>query len=143
MSKGEKFYEGVVDTAGLLAISETTGNVRTALLERLKDGSICILSCVWTEFELLFSEEAENLAPHILSKHSTNLALKVGAARMAEKLNSGFHRGAYDDGTELYAASMAHSCGCPIITKDVQFERYEELGCDVVDPTTWIAGLDD
>jgi hypothetical protein len=53
------------------------------------------------EFENLYQAEAEFLKPFITVRITMKRAVYVGAARIADKMNSGFPRGAYDDSVEL------------------------------------------
>lgn len=133
----------VVDTSGLLAIARTSGNMQTVLLEKLQNGSIGVPSCAWKEFGELYEEEAALLAPHIAHKIIMKKATYVGAARLAEKLNSGFPRGAYDNHIELYTASISLNAGFRVLTSEDQVSQYAKMKCDVIDIETWFAELKD
>ena len=107
------------------------------------NGAIGVPSCAWQEFGDLYEEEAAILAPHITNKIVMKRAVYAGAARIAEKLNSGFPRGAYDNNTELYTASIASNSGCRVLTSTDQVGQYAEMHCAVIDIETWVQELED
>jgi hypothetical protein len=80
----------VVDTSGLHAIAAASGNLQSILLDKLKSGVIGVPACVWQEFGELYEEEVAILAPNIGNKIIMKRSTYVGAARIAEQLNSGF-----------------------------------------------------
>lgn len=133
----------VVDTNGLHAIAAASGNLQSILLEKLKSGVIGVPACALQEFGELYEEEIAVLAPHIGNKIIMKKLTYVGAARIAERLNSGFPRGAYDNHTELYTASIASNSGYRILTTSDQVHHYAKMGCDAVDLETWVEELEE
>ena len=77
---------------------------------------------------------------HGIAAASGNLkrAYYVGAARIADKLNSGFPRGAYDDSVELFTASIAFAKKCRIVTSPAQIAVYTAMACQASDLDTWV-----
>jgi hypothetical protein len=132
-----------VDTSGLHAIAAASGNLQSILLGKLKSGVIGVPACGWKEFSELYEEEAAFLAPHVGNKIVMRKSTYVGAARIADKLNSGFPRGAYDNHVELYTASIASNNNYRVLTSLDQVGQYAMMGCDVVDIETWVAELQD
>jgi hypothetical protein len=143
MIEGPAKCSCVVDTSGLHAIAAATGNLQSILLEKLSSGVIGVPACVWQEFSDLYEEEVAILAPHVGDKIALRKSTYIGAARIAEKLNSGFSRGAYDHYTELYTASIALNNGYRLLTSWDQVDQYVRMACDVVDVKTWVAELED
>jgi hypothetical protein len=143
MNEGAPKCSCVVDTSGLHAIAVASGNLQSVLLDKLKSGVIGVPACVWQEFEELYEEEVAILAPNIGNKIIMKKSTYVGAARIAEKLNSGFPRGAYDDHTELYTASIASNNGYRVLTSSDQRSQYDRMDCDAVDLETWVEEIED
>jgi hypothetical protein len=131
----------IVDTDGLRRIARASGNIKGVLLEHLKSGNIAVPACAWKEFAALYEKEAEQLKPHITSRIIMKHAYYVGAARIADGLNSGFPRGAYDDSVELLTASIASTNGYRILTSSAQVSVYQAMGCEASDHETWIDSL--
>src|ERR1700693_710194 len=90
----------VIDTSGLHAIANASGNLKAALLAKLEDGTIGVPSWTWQEFQTAFDDEAETIAPHITKRLQFSPQINVRAARIAEGLDLGFSRGAYDNHVE-------------------------------------------
>jgi hypothetical protein len=132
----------VIDTNGLYDLATASGNLKTILLDQLKKGVIAVPSCAWQEFEDLYDEEAAEIKPYVTSRIIMKKAYYVGAARLADKLNSGFSRGAYDNHTEFYTASIATTNAYRILTSAAQVPVYDGMGCDVSDLETWVEELD-
>ena len=128
----------IVDTDGLHGIATASGNLKTTLIECLKSGVIGVPACAWKEFEDLFEEEAAELKAHITTRIIMKRAFYVGAASIADKLNSGFPRGAYDDNIELLCASIASTQSFRIPTSPEQMAEYDGMDCDVSDLATWV-----
>jgi hypothetical protein len=143
MNEGASKCACVVDTSGLHAIAAASGNLQSILLDKLKSGVIGVPACVWQEFGELYEEEVAILAPHIGNRIIMKKSTYVGAARIAEKLNSGFPRGAYDEYTELYTASIASNSGYRVLTSSDQVGQYARMDCDVVDIETWVDEIED
>jgi hypothetical protein len=131
----------VVDTSGLFAISVASGNLQSILLDELKSGMIGVPACAWQEFSELYEDKSAILAPYIGNKIAMKKSIYVGAASIAEKLNSGFSRGAYDNHIELYTASIAAINGYRVLTSLDQFSQYVKMGCNVIDIETWVEGI--
>lgn len=133
----------VIDTQGLHELAMASGNLKTILLDQLKKGVIAVPTCAWQEFELLYEEEAAELATYVTNKIIMSKTVYVGAARIADNLNSGFSRGAYDNHTELYTASIAYHNGYRVLTATAQVSGYDGMDCEVTDLTTWVEELGD
>jgi hypothetical protein len=132
----------VVDTSGLHAIATATENLRTVLLEKLATGIIGVPACAWQEFVELYEDEAPIIVSHVAKKIIMKRSIYVGAARIAEKLNSGFPRGAYDNNTELYTASIALNHGVRVLTSMDQKSQYSKMNCEAIDIETWVDELE-
>lgn len=128
----------VIDTSGLHAIANASGNLQATLLAKLKDGTIGVPSWTWQEFKIAFEGEADDLAPHITKRLQFSPQINVRAARIAEELNLGFSHGAYDSHVELFSASIAINKGYTVLTSDDNLDAYDGMGCDVKDLQTWI-----
>lgn len=133
----------VTDTHGLHAIANASANLKAILLEKLQDGTIGVLAVAMREFAELYEDEAAELEPYVTTKITMTRAVRSGAARIADKLNSGFSRGPYDEHVELYTASIATSKGYRVITAAEQVQEYDGTDCDVVDLETWVEELDE
>jgi hypothetical protein len=131
----------IVDTDGLRRIARASGNLKGTLLDHLKSGNIAVPACAWKEFAKLYENEAEALKPSVTSRIIMRRAYFAGAARIADSLNLGFPRGAYDDNVELLTASIALTNGYRILTSSAQVSIYEEMGCQASDHETWIESL--
>jgi hypothetical protein len=123
----------IVDTDGLHGIATASGNLKTVLLDHLGKGVIAVPACAWKEFDELYPDEAEVLKPSVAARIIMKRAFYVGAARIADKLNSGFSRGAYDDSVELFTASIALTKGYRILTSMAQVATYEAMECEASD----------
>jgi rRNA-processing protein FCF1 len=132
----------VIDTGGLHELANASGNLRTILLDHLKKGIIAVPTCVWQEFNELYEDEAAQLSAYVGNKIIMSKAVYVGAARIADKLNSGFPGGAYDNHSDLYAASIAINKGYRVLTTSIQVKEYTEMECEASDLATWVAELD-
>jgi hypothetical protein len=129
----------IVDTDGLHGLATASGNLKTTLLDHLQTGLIAVPACAWKEFEELYEEEAEALKPFVTIRVTMKRAYYVGAARIADQLNSGFPRGAYDDSVELFTASIACAKNCRILTSPAQVAVYEAMECAASDLVSWVA----
>jgi hypothetical protein len=132
----------VIDTSGLHAIATSSGNLQSIILNKLNEGVIGVPTCAWQEFQELYEHEAALVAPYVSAKITMKRAIYVGAARITERLNSGFSRGPYDNHTELYTASIASIEGYRVLTSADQIGEYEKMECDVSDLETWIEELE-
>src|ERR1700676_2579936 len=139
MNDGDAECSCILDTDGLHCIATASGNLKTTLLDHLETGLIAVPSCVWQEFEDLYEEEAEELKPFVTSRIIMKRAFYIGAARIADNLNSGFPRGAHDDSVELFTAAIASAKGCRVLTSLAQVGVYVAMGCEASDLETWVA----
>jgi hypothetical protein len=128
----------VIDTSGLHAIANATGNLKAALLAKLEDGTIGVPSWTCQEFQTVFDDEAATIAPHITKRLQFSQQINVRAARIAEGLNLGFSRGAYDNHVELFCASIALNKGYMVLTSHDNLDVYDAMDCEVRDLETWI-----
>ena len=128
----------VIDCSGLCEIARTkSNNLKSLYLNRLKDGTIAVSTRSWDEFKEAYPDESATLAPYVSKKIRMNQAHHIGAARLAEKLNSGFSRGPYDGHSELYTASVATLEEYTILTSADQLAVYKRMGCAAVDLVSW------
>jgi hypothetical protein len=132
----------VIDTNGLHAIATASANLQPLLIEKLKSGEIGVPARAWQEFSALYEDEADLLKPHVGKKIPMKAAFRLGAARIADKLNSGFSRGTSDGNVELYVAAIAASYECPLITSADQAGEYGRMECVAIDFETWVKKLD-
>ena len=128
----------VIDTSGLHAIANASGNLKAALIAQLEDGTIGVPSWAWQEFQNIFEDEAADLAPHITKRLQFSPQINVRAARITEELDLGFSRGAYDNHIELFCASTALNKGYTVLTSTDNLNVYGAMDCDVQDLETWI-----
>lgn len=128
----------VVDTDGLYCIAKASGNLKTLLLDHLKSGVIAVPVCAWQEFEKLYEDEAESLKPCIATRLTMKKAYHVGAASIADKLDSGFPRGIHDTNVELFTAAIASSNGYRVLTSSAQVAVYERMECEASDLESWV-----
>lgn len=128
----------VIDCSGLCDIARIqSDNLRAVLLHRLQDGTIGVPTRAWREFGDAYPDEAAELEAYITNKIKTLPAHRHNAARLAERLNSGFSRGVYDQHSELFTASVASLNGYTILTAASQIALYGQLGCGAVDVVQW------
>lgn len=130
----------VIDSAGLHEIATTKSNNLKSLYEaKLKDGSIAVPSCVWAEFELLYEDEAESIAPHIGVKINLKRAYYAGAASIADKLGARFSSALtpYNSQSDLYTAAIAIKEGYSVLTTTAQLDGYIGKGCECIDLGSW------
>jgi hypothetical protein len=128
----------VVDCSGLHDIASTkSNNLKSLYLDQLKKGIIAVPACVWKEFQELYDNEASELAPYVTVKINMKRSYYVGAARIVDKLNSGFSRGAYNSQSDLYTASIASIDEYRVLTSSSQLKYYNGMECEVTDLVTW------
>jgi len=133
----------VVDCSGLHEIARTNSdNLKSLYLDHLRKGVIAVPACVWKEFKELYDDEADALEPYISIKIKLKKAYLVGAARIADRLNSGFSRGPYDSLTDLYTASIATVEQYRLLTSSSQLKYYKAMDYEVSDLATWADGPD-
>jgi hypothetical protein len=132
----------VVDCSGLHEIANLkSDNLKSLFLDQLKKGIIAVPACVWQEFQDLYDDEASSLELYVTIKINMKNAYCVGAARIADRLNSGFSRGAYDRQTDLYTASIAWREDYRLLTSTSQLTYYKGMGCKVSDLVAWAEEL--
>ncbi|QIG96574.2 hypothetical protein [Bradyrhizobium sp. 6(2017)] len=139
MSNDEPECLCIIDTDGLHAIATASGNLKTVLTDMLNVGAIGVPSIALKEFRKLFADEAAELEPFISKKISMKKAFYLGAARIAERTNSGFPRGAHDENVELYVGAISLTSGCTIVTSAAQAAIYGGMGCDASEISSWVA----
>jgi hypothetical protein len=128
----------VIDTSGLHATANASANLKAALIAKLEDGTIGVPSWTWQEFQSTYDDEAKALTAHITKRLQFNPQINVRAARITEKLNLGFSRGAYDNHVELFCASIAQNKGYTVLTSTENLDAYQDLGCEALDLEAWI-----
>jgi len=129
----------VIDTDGLHELARVSGgNFKTTLVAHLKGGTICVPSWAWQEFKTLYPDEAAELAKYISARIQFNKAVHVRAARITERLNLGFSKGAYDAHIELYTASIAINKGLIVLTSNDNLSAYDGMDCTVKSLTEWV-----
>jgi hypothetical protein len=132
----------VVDTDGLLRIAKASANLKGILIELLTSGQIGVPSCAWKEFQELYEDEAATLKQFVTQRIIMKRAYYIGAARIVDKIGTGFPRGSYDDNVELVTASIAITNGYRVLTSAAQVEVYKKMDCDSVDLESWVEDLD-
>lgn len=133
----------IIDTGGLHDIASATGNLKTIALNQLENGAIAVPSWAWQELKEAYPEEADELFPYVTKRVVMKQSITVGAARIAEKLNSGFSKGPYDNHTGLFTAAVATNNGYRVITAEADLSAYEDMGCDACDIETWVTELEE
>ena len=128
----------VIDTSGLHAIANSSGNLKATLFARLENGTIGVPTWAWQEFRNLYEDEAAELSPHVAKRLQFNKQVDVGAARIAEESELGFSLGAYDNHVELFCASIALNKNYTVLTSSDNLSAYENMGCDAKDLEDWI-----
>lgn len=131
----------VIDTGGLHDIASATGNLKTVALNQLKNGAIAVPSWALQELKEVYPEDADELLPYIAKRVTMKQSITVGAARIAERLNSGFSKGPFDNHTGLFTAAVATNNGYRVIAAEPDLNSYEDMGCDACDLETWVAEL--
>jgi hypothetical protein len=132
----------IVDTDGLRQIANASANLKAVLIDQLKSGLIGVPACAWKEFEELYGDDAVELKPHITTRIIMKRAYYIGAARIADKLDSGFPRGSYDDNVELVTAAVAITNGYRILTSAAQVAVYKKMNCESTELENWVASLE-
>jgi hypothetical protein len=125
----------IIDCHGLREIVKTKSNsLRSLCLGFLEQGIIAVPTCVWDEFKDAYDDEAESIANSIAKKISMNKRYNAGAARVADRLNSGFSASAADSTTDFFAASIAMTDGFTLITTSDQVPFYNKVKtCKTID----------
>jgi hypothetical protein len=131
----------VIDTGGLHDVASATGNLKTVALNQLKNGAIAVPSWAWQELKEAYPEEADELSPYVTKRLVMKQSISVGAARIAERKNSGFSNGPYDNHINLFTAALATNGGYRVITAESELSTYEEMGCEACDVETWVTEL--
>ena len=140
MSDSKAECQCVIDCSGLHEIAAIqSSNLKTLLLGQLKDGVIAVPSTVWSELRLLYEDDANTLENFVTTKITMKKKYLAGAARIADKLNSGFSRGPYDNSTDLHAASIAEIKGIYLLTSSSQLQYYKNINCDALEVTEWVS----
>jgi hypothetical protein len=122
----------IVDCAGLHEIATTQSNsIKTICIDLLSKGIIGVPACVWHEFEELYEDEAATLAPFVKHKVRMQKNYRIGAAAIADKLNSGFSLSPYDEKTDWYAASICTIEGYTLLTIAQLMNQYQRMGCKI------------
>jgi hypothetical protein len=134
MNKDPPKCSCAVDCAGLHMIgiilkTSTSNTLKSLFVERLENGEIAVPAVVWQEYEDLFDEEAEFIAPHVKKKISLHKKYSIAAAAIAEKTNSQFSRSSYDRQTDIYAASICMVERYTLLTTPEQAPYFKKWGC--------------
>lgn len=138
MSDGPTQCSRIIDCAGLHELVHTSDNRRAYVLAELQAGNIGVAACAWSEFVECYEDEAATLEAYITVKFRNKKAYNVGAASLAQRLNSGFAPGPYDANTDLFTASIASKEGLEILTAPSRLKRYNGMKCAAVDVATWL-----
>jgi hypothetical protein len=143
MNKEPSKCSCAVDCAGLHMIgmvlkTSTSNSLKSLFIDRLEKGEIAVAAVVWQEYEELFEEEAELIAPHVKKKIILHRKYTVAAAAIADKINSQFSRGSYDRHTDIYAASICMVEKYTLLTTAEQAPYFKKWGCcEVADLRAW------
>jgi hypothetical protein len=132
----------IIDCSGLHEIASTNSdNLKSLYLDRLSKGVIGVPICVWQEFRDLYEDEAASLELHVAHKIKMKKQYYVGAARIADKINSSLSKGPYDNQSDLYAASICSIEKYTLLTTQSQLADYKQMDCcEVSDLVTWANG---
>lgn len=122
----------IIDCAGLRQVTRMTGNIKAAFLYYLETGLIGVPASVWQEFQDIFEDEAPELAPYIKHKIIMKRSYNMGAASIAEKIQSRFSQGAYDRQSDLYAASICSIEDYILLTSKDRVADYQKMDCCTV-----------
>ncbi|MER9236417.1 hypothetical protein NKI56_31030 [Mesorhizobium sp. M0622] len=130
----------LADTHGLFEVAmQTSGNLKTSLLDQISSGVIGIPAFVWQEFKELYPEKAAALEPFVSSTiRMSKRAYTAKAGSIAEKLNSGFVQGPYDSGIEIQVAAIASVEKWLVLTSAQQLVRYKKMVCKATDLENWL-----
>jgi hypothetical protein len=79
MTDDEPQCSCVIDTSGLYELATASGNLRTILLDQLTKSAIAVPTCAWQEFEVLYEEEAAEIAPFVTKKIIMTKVVYLGA----------------------------------------------------------------
>jgi hypothetical protein len=133
----------VVDCAGLHEIATTPSNsIKSICMDRLSKGIIGVPACVWQEFHELYEDEAAGLAAYVKRKIRMQKKYYIGAAAIADGMNSRFSLSAYDLRTEWYAAAICSIENYTLLTTSSQLNEYRRMDCcTVVEITAWAGNL--
>jgi hypothetical protein len=105
-------------------------------------GSSACPACVWQEFQELYEDEAASLAAHVKRKLRMQKKYYIGAAAIADGMNSRFSLSAYDLRTDWYAAAICSIEQYTLLTTSSQLSEYRRMGCcTVVEITVWAGDL--
>jgi len=122
----------IIDCAGLHEVACMSGNLKATFLDHLKKGVIGVPASVWQEFQEIYEDEAPSIAPHIGFKIIMKRAYNVGAASIADKVNSRFSQSPYDRQADLYAASICSIEDYTLLTSKTQVSDYLKMDCCMV-----------
>lgn len=129
MVKGNHPCSCVADCTALREIANSSGNLRSLFLDQLAKGTIGVYSGTWKEFSDLYEEDAELLEPYISKKINISQKYRIGAASIADKLNSSLSHGPYDNYSDLYTASICSTEGYFLITTEREFQKFSAMKC--------------
>lgn len=123
---------------GIVLKTSTSNSLKSLFIERLEAGEIAVPAVVWQEYEELFDDEAEVVAPHVKTKINLHKKYQIAAAAIADKTNSQFSRGAYDRQTDIYAASICMVENYTLLTTPEQASYFKKWDCcSVSDLPAW------
>jgi hypothetical protein len=142
MAKEISHCNCIIDCSGLHEVASTMPtDTKFICLDALANGIIGVPAAVWSEFEELYADEAQQLEPHVLHKVRMTKKYRVGAASIADKNNVRFSRSPYDRHTDLYAASICLIEGHLLLTSATQLSYYKQLDCcKVSEVGSWANG---
>lgn len=140
MSDSNSECESIIDVSGLCALMETCSNsTKSKTFDLLEEGVIAIPTMVWNEFKQLYEIEAEEISEHINVKIKSQLKYKLGAAKIADKMNSHFSSGPFDQNTDLYSAAIAGAEGLTLLTSPDKLAKYKDMDfCEFESLEVWI-----
>ncbi len=120
---------------------QTSGNLKTSLLNQISSGMIGIPAMVWQEFKDLYPDKATALEPYVSATATIGMrkrAYTAKAGSIAEKLNSGFAVGPYDSGIEIQVAAISSVEKRPVLTSTPQLAQYKKMSCTAIDLENWL-----
>lgn len=129
----------VVDTNGLLEIALANENEKGIFIAALEAGEIGVPAVVWQEFCELYEEDAEGLEPFLTKKIIMKKAYHIGAAAVADKLNSSLSFSPYDSHADLCTAAICQIEDRTLLTSVDQAPHYAKLqSCKIQTLAEWL-----
>lgn len=138
MSDGQIPCLYVIDCSGLHEIACTqSGNLKALYLDQISKGVIAVPTRAWDDFKEIYEDEVGFFENVNLTKIAVKKRHQIGAASLADKLNSRLSISSYNSQSDLYTAAIADSDGLQILTTTAQLKYYKNMDCKALDLSTW------